>query len=298
MIRHTTTLKALRSQIKVASSNWFIRAQAILDRLPANPRSKDFRTIWSEIKDIYINLQHSKCAFCEKPLEGRIEQDVEHFRPKTEVEHWTVPADLLPELSKAGVAIGQAKDGSSEPGYRFLAYLPFNYAAACKPCNSVLKGNFFPVVGPRMTDAKEPPAPSSERALLIYPVGTIDVDPESLITFVEGVVPQPLKKSGFGRVRALVTIAVFRLGDPIERKVFFQGRARAIQHLYLNLRAMQWDPDPAIADAATRNVTQMLSPAAPFASCLRSFHRLFHDSPDEAREVFSRIAEFLDKNSP
>jgi hypothetical protein len=36
----------------------------------------------------------------------------------------------------------------------------------------------------------------------------------------------------------------------------------------------------------------------PFASCLRSFNRLFGDAPDEARQVFEDIAEFLDKNSP
>ena len=44
-----------------------------------------FPSLWSETKQVYIELQHSKCAFCEKPLEGRIEQDVEHFRPKGEV---------------------------------------------------------------------------------------------------------------------------------------------------------------------------------------------------------------------
>jgi hypothetical protein len=50
--------------------------------------------------------------------------------------------------------------------------------------------------------------------------------------------------------------------------------------------------------AATKNVARMLRPEEPFANCLRSFNRLFRDSPDEAREIFSGIAEFLDKNSP
>ncbi len=266
--------------------------------LPARPKSGDFQALWAEIKDTYIELQHSKCAFCEKPLEGRIEQDVEHFRPKAKVEPWAVPSDLIPEFIEAGVSIAQPDDGSSEPGYRFLAYHPFNYAAACKPCNSVLKKNFFPVAKPRKTEAKRPPSLAAEKPLLIYPIGQLDEDPETLITFIEGVVPQPAKRSGFGRLRALVTIAIFRLGDPIRRKVFYQQRAEAIQYLYLSLKGIQEGSDPAFVEAATKLVAGMLRPAAPFANCLRSFNRLFRDSPDKADQVFTDLAEFLDKNSP
>ncbi len=209
-----------------------------------------------------------------------------------------MPPDLVPDFIKAGVSVAQPEDGSKELGYRFLAYHPFNYAVACKPCNSVLKRNFFPVAKPRKTEAKKPPSLAAEQPLLIYPIGSIDADPETLITFVAGVVPQPAMRSGFGRLRALVTIAIFRLGDPIERKVFFQGRAKAIQYLYLNLNAVRIDPDPMTVAAARKNVARMLRPTEPYANCLRCFHRLFQDSPDEAREVFSGIAEFLDKNSP
>ena len=42
----------------------------------------------------------------------------------------------------------------------------------------------------------------------------------------------------------------------------------------------------------------MLRSEAPFANCLRCFHRVFQDSPDKARDIFSDLAEFLDKNSP
>jgi hypothetical protein len=101
-----------------------------------------------------------------------------------------------------------------------------------------------------------------------------------------------------GRLRALVTIAIFRLDDPVDRKIFFQGRARAIELLYLNLRAIREDPDPVIVAAAKKNVARLLRPEEPFANCLRCFNRLFRDSPDEARDTFSGIAEFLDKNSP
>jgi hypothetical protein len=298
MIRHDATLQSLKAEIRAVNAMWFDRARAILDSLPTRPKSEDFRDLWGEIKDVYIRLQHSKCAFCEKPLEGRIEQDVEHFRPKTEVKPWTVPDDLVAEFTKVGVGVVQPADGLSEPGYRFLAYHPLNYAMACKPCNSVLKRNYFPVAKPRQTEASRPPSFAAEQPLLIYPIGTIDTDPESLVTFVDGVVPQPAKKSGLGRLRALVTIAIFRLDDPVERKVFFQGRARAIELLYLNLRAIREDPDPVVVTAAKKNVARMLRPEEPFANCLRCFHRVFQDSPDRARDIFSDITEFLDKTSP
>ncbi len=298
MIRHEATLESLGAAIRKMSPNWFDRARARLEALPSRPRSKDFDSLWSEIKDVYIALQHSKCAVCEKPLEGRIEQDVEHFRPKAEVEPWTMPADLVPEFTAAGVAIVQPDDGSSEPGYRFLAYHPLNYAMACKPCNSVLKRNYFPVAKPRRTEARKPPSFAAERPLLIYPIGTIDADPESLITFVEGVVPQPAKASGPGRLRALVTIAIFRLDDPVDRKIFFQGRARAIELLYLSLQAIRDSPDPVLVAAAKKITAQMLRPEAPFANCLRCFHRVFQASPGKARDIFSDLAELLDKSSP
>jgi hypothetical protein len=298
MIRYDATLESLSGAFRTISASWFDRAQAILDSLPARLASRDFPSLWSDIKDIYITLQHSKCAFCEKPLEGRIEQDVEHFRPKAEVEPWIMPADLVPEFKKAGVTIVQPSDGSSEPGYRFLAYHPLNYAATCTPCNTVLKRNYFPVAKKRISDARSPPSVDAESPLLIYPIGRIDRNPESLITFVEGVVPQPAKKSGLGRVRAMVTIAIFHLDDPVERKIFFEGRARALEDLYFNLRATEEDPDPHIVAVAKKNVERMMRPEEPFANCLRCFKRLFDRSPAEARQVYLDHAEFLDTISP
>jgi hypothetical protein len=122
------------------------------------------------------------------------------------------------------------------------------------------------------------------KPLLIYPIDQLDAEPR--------------RKSGFGRLRALVTISIFKLSDPIARRTLSQGRARAIQNLYFNLRAIQEDSDPVIVPAARKNVARMLRPDEPFANCLRSFHRLCQDSPDEARQIFDDLTEFLDKNSP
>jgi hypothetical protein len=295
MIRYACELQELKDQITALKPTWFDRAKAVLDGLSDEPASSDFTGLWSEIKDLYVTLQHSKCAFCEKPLEGRIEQDVEHFRPKAAVSHWDPPQDLI----DAGIEVTQPADGSDELGYRFLAYHPFNYATACKNCNSVFKGNLFPLNRARKCDAKRPPATSTEKHYLIYPLGgdDDDNDPEKLIRFL-GCVPQAAAASGFKRLRALATINIFKLDDPVERRVFYEGRAKAIQALFLNLNAIDHDTDAGIVAAARSNVTRMLKDSEPYANCLRCFHRLYDASPAEAAQIFSDIATFLDSISP
>lgn len=293
MIRHSIPSADLRARIKALKPTWFDRAKAITDALPPEPRSSDFDGLWSEIKEIYMDLQFSKCAFCEKPLENRIEQDVEHFRPKSEVIPWTPPQDLIDE----GIELKQPDDGSSELGYRFLAYHPFNYAASCKNCNSVFKKNFFPVGKTRKTGAQRPPSDASEEPFLIYPIGDSDDDPESLITY-EGLSPMAAPPAGRGRLRALVTIAIFKLGDPVERKVFFQERARAIERLFLALEAVTANVDAESVARAQAAVNRCLSPASPYASCLRCFKRMYDSSRADAQAVYDTIADFLDSFSP
>ncbi len=85
MIRFPITKAKLEADIKATNATWFDDAQDVLDALPSPPKSSDFKPLWSKIKQLYIDLQNSKCCFCEKPLEGKIEQDVEHFRPKAEL---------------------------------------------------------------------------------------------------------------------------------------------------------------------------------------------------------------------
>lgn len=204
--------KALRALIERKKQHWLERAQA---RTAANAATSQpaFPSLWGEIKQVYIDLQHSKCAFCEKPLEGRIEQDVEHFRPKGKVTPWSPSQGLLDE----GLVLTQPADESDEPGYKHLAYHPLNYVMSCKNCNSVFKKNLFPISGVRRTDAKKPPAVSIEKPLLVYPVGDSDDDPETLLEF-EGWTARPKDAKGFGRLRALSVIELFRLNHWQERK--------------------------------------------------------------------------------
>src|SRR5262245_10956839 len=152
MIRFKVTAAKLRADILAAKGSFFTDAAAVLAALPNPPRSSDFKSLWSDIKQVYIDLQLSKCCFCEKSLEAKIEQDVEHFRPKAAVTAWKVPA----RLTKAGVTATQPSGAQSEPGYSQLAYHPLNYAMACKQCNSVLKKNYFPIAGARKFGGNDP----------------------------------------------------------------------------------------------------------------------------------------------
>ena len=93
-------------------------------------------------------------------------------------------------------------------GYYLLPYSLLNYAVACKPCNSGLKNDYFPVSGPYATDGEAPREMTVEQPWLLYPIGHLDVDPENVITF-EGFLPQTNCDDPLLRLRGLVTIEFF-----------------------------------------------------------------------------------------
>jgi len=292
VIRYGISPASIHSAINKVDAKWFANAAAVLAGLPNPAKSSDFKPLWSKIKGVYIELQHSKCCFCEKPLEGKVEQDVEHFRPKAEVKPWKVPS----RLSAQGVAVQQPTDGSSEPGYSQLAYSPFNYAIACKTCNSTLKKNFFPIEGTRDSTATDPAKMDGEKALLIYPIGAVDDDPEQLIEF-EALSPVPKKASGFNRRRALVTIEVFRLDDNSRRRPLFKLRATFVWLLFLELErranarsVIQRQKDQAAIEMLT-------SPEMPFANCLRSFERLYGSDQARAEAIAEECQKFMKTKS-
>jgi hypothetical protein len=94
--------------------------------------------------------------------------------------------------------------------------------------------NFFPIEGERESGGVDPARMNGEKPLLIYPIGTIDADPEELIEF-KALSPVPRSAGGFLWRRALVTIEVFRLADSVRRKNLFKLRAILVRLLYLEL---------------------------------------------------------------
>lgn len=294
MIRHSITEAKLRALITAKSSDWLDRAKARTIQFKKLGSYDERSSIWSEVKPVYMELQgESKCAYCERKLEsvdyGKAEQDVEHFRPKGNVRPWK-PS---PGLKKLGLPLTPpvARGG----GYYLLPYEIFNYGAACKPCNSALKSDKFPIAGKYRLKATNPAKMGAEKAYLVYPIGSIDEDPEALIEF-EGASPRPrVQSQGYRRYRALVTIEFFALDDSVRRKNLFLERARLIDALFGQLETAATQ-GPRQGHAA-RNVVDYQSPKAPHSSCMRSFVRLYNSNRAQALALANAAADLIHSSS-
>ncbi|APW37099.1 hypothetical protein RD110_07745 [Rhodoferax koreense] len=240
-----------------------------------------FPELWTDVKGVYITLQHSKCAYCETVVggaAGRVEFDVEHFRPKSRVQPWSPPAPLA--ALKIVVARGDAA------GYHLLPYSIWNYAVSCKTCNTSYKGDRFPTAAAPAKTSAATAALKAEKAYLVYPIGSRDTDPQSLIGF-NGASPCAVAKSGFPRQRALVTIAFFGLDDADRRGDIFKARAGVILAVGMCRQLL------VAANAATKAKLQkrldaFLSPAAQHSACAQAFNALWDADPALA-------ADFMDK---
>lgn len=269
MIRYPITTEELRAKIAEHAPRWLRKAAArteIFARLGRYSEENNLTPFWSEVKQVFISLQHKKCIYCEKLIEGgpggAVEWDLEHFRPKGGVRRWTVPPDAdIPDCPL----------GTDFPeGYYLLAYHPANYAAACKTCNTAYKSNCFPVAGKRIGGKREPEEYRGERPYLVHPLDTGDDAPESLITF-EGVTALPKPIRGPRRRRAQVMIAFFALN----RYELRYQRSLCLLALNALLKLAQ-----AGDVQAQKEVEWFLSEKAPFANCSRCFARLFTTNPD------------------
>lgn len=285
----------LEERAEKVKPGWLARAATMTDRYrTAGLYSEPPDAIWSEIKDVFIEIQHCKCAFCERPLESKKEYDIEHFRPKSSVKPWKVPT----ELADAGIVVNQTT--AKEAGYHLLPYHLLNYSVACARCNSDLKSDCFPIRGTRMPDGEDPAAlQADEEAWLIYPIGDLDQDPEKLITF-HGMSPQAAARKGsFGHQRALLTIAFFRLDDRNKRKELYRGRADVIQKMGFAFRELERPGTPASLKAQCQAIIDYhQSAGAAYTSCGRSFAKLWKDDRATAEQLWSDSVEFLATISP
>jgi hypothetical protein len=233
-----------------------------------------------------------KCAFCERKLEsqefGAGEQAVEHFRPKGRVMPWRATE----AVRKRSIPIATVKKGQN--GYYWLAYHPFNYSAACHPCNSSLKGDRFPISGTYAATG-DPRSLQAEEPLLIYPLGDFDDDPEDLIEF-NGASPVPKHKSGRKFHRAFVTIEFFRLDDSVGRGNLFKERARIICALQGALDVLAGQPTASRKARAEAILDRLIMSNSPHSNCARSFLRLAKSDPNAAASLADAAAA-LDASS-
>jgi hypothetical protein len=285
MIRYKgAEIKAIEASVDGINASWRSAADARTRALKKKRKFVKGPPSWSDIKAVYMRLQHNKCVFCERPLagevSGKIEQDVEHFRPKNAVKTWP----------KSPASPYNFSTGGAGSGYYWLAYSLSNYAAACKPCNSTRKSNYFPVAGKNRGRSHESVRVLNqrERPLLIYPLGTIDDDPESLIGF-DGILAKPTAAGGHNRNRALVTIDFFGLNT---REELWDDRFRTISDLWSKFHILQTSPDAQQTGAARRRLNDLVSDAGPQAGCARAFLRLIEADPRAAWDTYCVAEQF------
>ena len=293
MIRYELTPTDLTAAINAIDSEWYTTAATTLAGLPPNPTSKQFVTLWSTIKKVWIKLQASKCVYCESLIEGNVSNDVEHFRPKAKVSVWKVPKSL----SNEGVSVTPAATPKGDPGYRSLAYDPWNYAASCKVCNSILKKNLFPVAGPRNALSADPRNMATEKPLFVYPIGDFDANPQDLIRFA-GIHPEPAVAKGSDEYRrALTMIEIFQLNNAEKRKELFQSRALLMKPLFDSLESARVGGSADVRQDARDWVRIFTDNRSPHASCMQSFKSIYETNMDRARQLLGSAKTFLQTGS-
>lgn len=279
MIRYPFDTLVVLAEIARIDPRWKSKAERRTATFVKARAYGEKSSLWSTIKPVYMAVQANKCVFCERQFEneryGKIEFDVEHYRPKSSVKAWP-DAKSHPKLQYE-----YDTGGARDDGYYWLAYDLENYAASCKACNSALKSNYFPVGGDRGTPSAGFRTLLQEKPFLCYPLGQLDADPEDLVSFV-ATIAKPRASDGHDRERGQIIIDFFDLNG---RDVLHQQRAQMIAMVGGALAAREAGTASAVDNQV---VTKIDDPALPHASCLRSFKRLFEEDPGAGLRVWEK----------
>lgn len=268
---------------------WPVRAAAALKKFQAKPNGQ-LDALWSQIKPVYVRIQggSGKCAFCERLLGAdevaAYESDVEHFRPKKGVTPWPPSEPIGQTPYPADLPNSKGKGN----GYRHLPYHELNYIVACKTCNTRCKANYFPVAGRHSFAAKSPVAlRNKEKPYLIYPLGGMDDDPETLITFVGcKAVPAKPKSDTYNWNRARISIAFFLLNDPAREDQLILERATRLDLLGHKIETFE-KSSASNRDAAWDEVKAEGAASQPHAGCVRAMIRLYARDAITARKLIA-----------
>ncbi len=230
---------------------------------------------------MYRELQHHKCAYCERELPREPyasgEHDVEHFRPKGRCVPWP-PKEWPPTSGTSARAFDFEIRSGRAAGYPTLAYELDNYATSCGTCNQALKHDAFPIEGgAKARTSALAKLNAEEKPLLLYPIGRWDSDPETVITF-EGVRAVPAVPNPRARAhrRALVTIEFFQLNA---REDLTRQRQQVLKSLVDQYRLLALTKDRDVVAEAKAQIARLTHPSSSQASCARSFDRLMSTDP-------------------
>ena len=275
------TSAALDALVDAENTTWRARAATRTASLVAAAAYNEDASIWSQIKPVFMILQNYKCVFCERALGGievgSGEHDLEHFRPKNAVKAWPSAR----KRKALGYTFGTGAPSAS--GYYWLAYDLANYAAACRPCNSALKSNYFPIIGPRGAATVSVAAlNASEQPLLLYPVGPTGDDPAQFLAF-DGIAVVPSNPGGVAWQRAKVTIDFFRLNTRSELR---RGRFGVIRAVYLATRLAATSADARDVARARLALADLVSEKSPHSACAKAYVDLMRADPDMSHAMY------------
>lgn len=240
--------------IELQCPDWFDQARKQNEKMHNRKGFVEKKGHWSALKNIYMNTQHYKCAYCERRLEGKIEFDIEHFRPKKK--------------------------------YYLLAYRPKNYIVACKVCNTICKGDDFPLIcGSRMYGSDNVEAVENvESPVLVNPLRP-DVRPEDIISFV-GVVPVAVDKNE----RASGIIRLLKLDS---RYPLIRERAEVICRVWSAFT----DLEKSSNEYALHRMRALTADSAVHANCARAFVRTIFSDKRKSSRLASLATKFLSRSS-
>ncbi|WP_157560061.1 hypothetical protein U8527_13005 [Kordia algicida OT-1] len=174
---------------------------------PANTKAFKFKVYSNPtVKEALIKMSIGKCAYCESDILVTYVGDIEHFRPKGEIE----------ELKATG---------NSKPGYYWLAANWDNLLLSCRNCNqkskqrtasddrlnSLGKMNQFPLFD-ETKRARSPEDNFQEEEKVRLLLNPCIEDPEEYFKYnINSGVIQPKKQEEFPKQRALASVKVFGL---------------------------------------------------------------------------------------
>ncbi|WP_147451369.1 hypothetical protein [Corallococcus llansteffanensis] len=204
-----------------------------------------------DVRNVLMEAQHAKCAFCESKFRHIAYGDVEHFRPK------------------AGCR--QVENGPLlRPGYYWLAYEWENLYLSCALCNQRFKGSLFPLRVAKSRAKNHRRRVRAEEPLLIDPGGD---EPERLIGFRREV-PYAVANNA----RARVTIDALGL----QRTELMEQRRERLTLLWA-LRVVA-ESDKPEAVAAREKLATMVQGPSEYSSMAKAFLR----EPSRRRTVAAR----------
>jgi hypothetical protein len=153
-----------------------------------------FMEKWKDYKGAFILAQNGRCGYCEGPVAGFCNGDVEHFRPKGDVCLLSDNEGDWGTETPDGRCVGRTPQQVCETGYWWLAYEWDNYLFACERCNRTYKGSLFPIT----EDPRPLVAPGvAEHPLLLSPFD--GPDPALHLCFTEDGFVEPYLNSQCGK---------------------------------------------------------------------------------------------------